>query len=140
MVSFDRDMNNARLHRCGLYSAALWLCARLDFQPTSFRSAVSSRSTACPPGPSLRRLNGPAQFLPGRLHAQSKTTSSTREGSYLVPTLGPRRLDAITNEQVQRLKLALSERAPRTVNNVLAVLSTLLKKTVEWASSSDCRA
>jgi hypothetical protein len=51
---------------------------------------------------------------------------------HLVPTLGPRRLDAITNEQVQRLKLALSERAPKTVNNVLTVLSMLLKKAVEW--------
>ena len=47
-------------------------------------------------------------------------------------TLGPKRLDAITNEQVQRLKLALAERAPKTVNNVLTVLSTLLKKAVEW--------
>ena len=51
---------------------------------------------------------------------------------HLVPALGPKRLDAITNEQVQRLKLALSERAPKTVNNVLTVLSTLLKKAVEW--------
>jgi hypothetical protein len=51
---------------------------------------------------------------------------------HLVPTLGPKRLDAITNEQVQRLKLALSKRAPKTVNNVLTVLSTLLKKAVEW--------
>jgi hypothetical protein len=37
---------------------------------------------------------------------------------HLVPTLGPKRLDAITNEQVQRLKLALSHRAPKTVNSV----------------------
>ena len=51
---------------------------------------------------------------------------------HLVPTLSPKRLDAITNEQVQRLTLALSERAPKTVNNVLTVLSTLLKKAVEW--------
>jgi hypothetical protein len=51
---------------------------------------------------------------------------------HLVPTLGAKRLDAITNEQVQRLKLALSERAPKTVNNVLTVLSALLKKAVEW--------
>lgn len=51
---------------------------------------------------------------------------------HLVPMLGPRRLDAITNEQVQRLKLALSHRAPKTVNNVLTVLSTLLKKAIEW--------
>jgi hypothetical protein len=39
---------------------------------------------------------------------------------HLIPTLGPRRLDAITNEQVQRLKLALADRAPKTVNNVMA--------------------
>ena len=51
---------------------------------------------------------------------------------HLIPTLGPKRLDAITNEQVQRLKLALSNRAPKTVNNVLTVLSTLLKRAVEW--------
>jgi hypothetical protein len=43
---------------------------------------------------------------------------------HLVPALGAKRLDAITNEQVQRLKLALAERAPKTVNNVLTVLST----------------
>ncbi len=51
---------------------------------------------------------------------------------HLVPALGAKRLDAITNEQVQRLKLALAHRAPKTVNNVLTVLSTLLKKAVEW--------
>jgi integrase len=51
---------------------------------------------------------------------------------HLIPTLGARRLDAITNEQVQRMKLALAHRAPKTVNNVLTVLSTLLKKAVEW--------
>ena len=33
---------------------------------------------------------------------------------------------------MQRLKLALTNRAPKTVNNVLTVLSTLLKKAVEW--------
>jgi hypothetical protein len=45
---------------------------------------------------------------------------------HLVPTPASKRLDAITNEQVQRLKLALTHRAPKTVNNVLTVLSTLL--------------
>jgi integrase len=38
----------------------------------------------------------------------------------------------ITDEQVQRLKLALIARAPKTMNNVLTVLSTLLKRAVEW--------
>jgi integrase len=51
---------------------------------------------------------------------------------HLLPALGQTRLAAITNEQVQKLKLALAHRAPKTVNNVLTVLSTLLKEAVEW--------
>lgn len=50
---------------------------------------------------------------------------------HLLPTLGDKRLNAITNEDVQALKLRLKERSP-TVNNVLTVLSVLLKKAVEW--------
>ena len=42
------------------------------------------------------------------------------------------RLDAITNEDVQRLKHRLQNKAIRTVNNVLSVLSMTLKKAVEW--------
>jgi len=53
---------------------------------------------------------------------------------HLVPTLGRKRLDAISNEQLQglKLKLAQAKRAPKTVNNVLTVLSSLLKRAVEW--------
>ena len=51
---------------------------------------------------------------------------------HLVPMFGIKKLDAITNEDVQRLKHELRERAPKTVNNVLTVLSVLLKKAVEW--------
>ncbi len=51
---------------------------------------------------------------------------------HLIPTLGQRRLDAIGNEDVQRLKQRLSTRAVKTVNNVLSVLSRLLKCAVEW--------
>jgi integrase len=51
---------------------------------------------------------------------------------HLVPHLGSRKLDAITTEQVQQLKNQLKDRAPKTVNNVLTVLNTLLKKAVEW--------
>jgi hypothetical protein len=36
---------------------------------------------------------------------------------------GRRRLDAIKNEDVQRLKAQLEVKSPKTVNNVLAVLS-----------------
>ena len=51
---------------------------------------------------------------------------------HLVPGLGTKRLDAITTEEVQQLKHRLSDRAPKTVNNVLTVLNMLLKKAVEW--------
>jgi integrase len=51
---------------------------------------------------------------------------------HLVPMLGTKRLDAITTEQVQRLKGGLTHRSPNTVNNVPTVLNTLLKKAVEW--------
>ena len=51
---------------------------------------------------------------------------------HLIPTLGMKRLDAITTETVQQLKHQLRDRAPKTVNNVLTVLNVLLKKAVEW--------
>ena len=51
---------------------------------------------------------------------------------HLVPACGRRKLDAITNEQVQQLKSRLVGKAPKTVNNILTVLSVLLKKAVEW--------
>jgi integrase len=51
---------------------------------------------------------------------------------HLVPLLGTKKLDAITNEAVQRLKHALSGRSAKTVNNVLAVLNRLLNAAVEW--------
>ena len=36
------------------------------------------------------------------------------------------------SEDVRRLKRNLEAKSPKTVNNVLAVLSVLLKKAVEW--------
>ena len=41
-------------------------------------------------------------------------------------------MDSISNEDVQRLKSQLSDRKPKTVNNVLTVLNMLLKKAVDW--------
>jgi integrase len=51
---------------------------------------------------------------------------------HLIPAFGSKKLDAITSEQVQRLKFRLIERSPKTVNNVLMLLRTMLKKAVEW--------
>jgi integrase len=51
---------------------------------------------------------------------------------HLTPALGTRRLDSITNEDVQRLKHRLLRKAAKTVNNILTVLNVLLKQAVEW--------
>ena len=51
---------------------------------------------------------------------------------HLVPLFGRRKLDAITNEDVQRLKRCLHQKSPKTVNNVLTTLNKLLKVAVEW--------
>jgi len=51
---------------------------------------------------------------------------------HLLPRFGDRRLDAITLEDVQKLKGDLSTRAAKTLNNVLTVLNTMLKTAVEW--------
>ncbi|MGH9387318.1 MAG: tyrosine-type recombinase/integrase [Vicinamibacterales bacterium] len=53
-------------------------------------------------------------------------------GVHLIPLLGDRRLDVVRTEDVQRLKAALGHRAPKTVNNVLTVLSVMLRTAVEW--------
>jgi integrase len=51
---------------------------------------------------------------------------------HLIPQLGSKQLDAITTEDVQHLKRHLTDRSPKTVNNVLTVLNVLLKKAAEW--------
>jgi integrase len=42
------------------------------------------------------------------------------------------KLDEVTNQDVQRLKLALRGKAAKTTNNVLTVLGTMLKVAVAW--------
>src|SRR3989442_1178016 len=51
---------------------------------------------------------------------------------HLLPAWGHRTLDTIKSEDVQRLKRSLEAKSPKTVNNILVVLSVLLKKAVEW--------
>ena len=85
--------------------------------------------------PTLQAFAG--RFLDGyaRANRQKPSTVITKEGIlrvHLVPLLGSKRLDANTNEDVQRLKSALRARAAKTVNNVLTVLNVLLRIAVEW--------
>jgi integrase len=51
---------------------------------------------------------------------------------HLVAAFGDTPLDSITTEAVQQMKAALTERSPKTVNNVLTTLSVVLKTAVEW--------
>ena len=46
--------------------------------------------------------------------------------------MGKKKLDAITDEDVQALKAALATMSAKTVNNVLTVLGKLLKVAVKW--------
>jgi integrase len=77
------------------------------------------------------------RFLDGyaRANRQKPSGIASKETilrMHLIPTLGDHKLDAITNGQVQRLKLHLHDKASKTVNNVLTVLNVLLKSAVEW--------
>lgn len=86
--------------------------------------------------PTLREFA--PRFLDGHARANRQKPSGIAAKEmilrvHVISALGHKRLDAITNEDVQRLKTWLGARAPKTVNNVLAVLSVLLKKAVEWS-------
>ncbi len=77
------------------------------------------------------------RFLDGHARANRQKPSGIAAKEmilrvHLIPALGHRKLDAIKSEQVQRLKCDLEAKSPKTVNNVLSVLSMLLKKAVEW--------
>ena len=77
------------------------------------------------------------RFLDGHARANRQKASGIAAKEmivrvHLAPALGAKALDSITNEDVQRLKHHLLNKAPKTVNNILTVLSVMLKKGVEW--------
>jgi hypothetical protein len=68
------------------------------------------------------------RFLDGYVRANRQKPSGIAQKEiairvHLVPQLGTKRLDAITNEDVQRLTHHLRGKSIKTVNNVLPVLS-----------------
>jgi integrase len=78
-----------------------------------------------------------AKFLDGYARANRQKPSGVAAKEmivrvHLVPALGEKPLNAITNEDVQRLKHRLLKKARKTVNNVLTVLNVMLKQAVEW--------
>jgi integrase len=78
----------------------------------------------------VRFLEGHARA--NRLKPSGIAAKETIIRVHLVPMLGDKALNAITTEDVQQLKVALGTRSAKTVNNVLTVLSVLLKTAVEW--------
>jgi integrase len=67
-----------------------------------------------------------------RLKPSGIASKKTIRSVHLIPVLGDKPLDQISTEDVQGLKSALAHRSPKTVNNVLAVVSVLLRTAVEW--------
>jgi integrase len=51
---------------------------------------------------------------------------------HLYRLLGTKKLDAISDEDVQRVKADLAAKSRKTVNNVMSVLNKLLKVAVKW--------
>jgi integrase len=60
---------------------------------------------------------------------------------HLLPMLGATKLNQITQEDVQKLKVQLAGARPKTANNVLTVLNKALGMAVEWGviESMPCR-
>jgi integrase len=79
------------------------------------------------------------RFVEGYCEANRQKPSTVNEKGrvmehYLRPRFGDRPLDAIDNESIQRLKGELSDLAPKTVNNVLSLIGTVLRVAVEWGA------
>jgi hypothetical protein len=100
-----------------------------------FERLINPARAARKEPPTLREFA--PQFMEGHARANRQKPSSIRAKDmalrvYLLPMFGRRKLDAITSADVQHLKADLQTKAPKTVNNVLSVLSVLLKRALEW--------
>ena len=70
-----------------------------------------------------------------KANRQKPSTVSSKESIirvHLVPLLGKKKLDEISNEHVQRIKNHLQDKASSTVNTVLTTMSVMLKVAVQW--------
>jgi integrase len=99
------------------------------------------RASLLAPKPARKEVPTLSEFVPrymqgyvlaNRLKASSVAGKESIFKHHLIPRLGRRRLDHITDEDIQRLKAALIDRAPKTVNNVLTVLSNVLRVALKW--------
>jgi len=51
---------------------------------------------------------------------------------HLLPKLGSKKLNEITDSDIAKLKADLQANKAKTVNNILSVLSIMLKMAVQW--------
>jgi hypothetical protein len=86
----------------------------------------------------VRFLDGYAKA--NRLKPSGIASKETVLRVHLAKAFGDKRLDEISTEDVQRLKAALTERAPKTVNKVLTVFSGAEDGSGVGASSHECPA
>lgn len=70
-----------------------------------------------------------------RANRQKPSAIATQEAilkNHLLPRFGHLKLDQFTPSDIQTLKGALREMTPKTVNNILSVLNSMLRVAVEW--------
>lgn len=87
------------------------------------------------PPPTLARFWPRFMEEYAKANRQKASYTAERESiyrSHFREHLAELRLDQITDEEVQRLKAKLHDRSPKTVNNVLVALNTVLKVAIEW--------
>lgn len=99
------------------------------------KATAPGRATAPSTVPTLE------QFVPRFIEEYARANQHKASGiaskhavfdRYLLPRFGAKRLNEFTDADVAKLKAELKDLSPKTVNNVLSVLSKALKVAVDW--------
>lgn len=115
---------------------AIFAQGKAEYRPLAEKAQVAP---ACKAGDSDKPTL--ADFWPRVVtdhYRANRKKASTTDGAesiyrnHLGPALGAKRLDEITTSDVQALKGSLASKGPKTVNNVLSVLSRALRCAVDW--------
>ncbi len=103
---------------------------------------ILAAAAAAPPGSSKPKENPTLhdfwdRFIEGHCTSNKHKPSGINAKryafrAYLDPLLGHRRLHEISNEDIAHLKAKFVEHSPSTMNNILSVLSMVLKVATEW--------
>jgi integrase len=113
----------------------IFLQGKEKYRPLSASDDLRGKSASASTAPTL------ASFWPRvvtdhyRANRKKASTTDAAESiakNHLLPALGSKRLGEITTSDVQALKGKLASKGPKTVNNVLSVLSRALRCAVDW--------